>query len=98
MMKKAEMNKILLVNTVDSSRKVLISLLEESGFHVLVSDVPGEAIKIFQESPFDLVILNLNVPNSLDVLKEINNTSPNTPVIIISEKITIINVIQTTVI
>ena len=92
-MEKAEINRVLLIQKVTDRRKSLIALLEDGGLHVSVADVANGGVALFQEQDFDVIVIDLNVNGSLDALAAINSLSPTTPIILVSEKITIINVI-----
>ena len=64
------------------------TILEESGYRVIVAQNGDEALKLFKQNCQDisLAIVDLIMPglNGLEVMDEIHKISPHTPVIISS--------------
>ncbi len=72
-------------------RRILVTLLEESGFHVDVATHGGEARSLLQgEAPYDLVLMDIMMPEAtgLEVLAEIRRLPHrrSTPVVILTAK------------
>jgi two-component system, NarL family, invasion response regulator UvrY len=62
-------------------------IAENPGMSVTAEAGDGiEAMRILQSQPFDVVLLDITMPNKngLDVLKELHNESPKTPVLVLS--------------
>ncbi|MBN9288314.1 MAG: hypothetical protein BGO43_09280 [Gammaproteobacteria bacterium 39-13] len=60
--------------------------LEDSGFEVTTTTKPTEALKIFEEIKPDLVLTDLHMPtmSGIELLSSLKESSPNTPVVILS--------------
>ena len=71
--------KILIIDREPDIRKSLEALLRKEGYHVRSASGGKEAIDILKSEPFDLVIMDINLPgtNGLNVMKNINPSSPN---------------------
>ena len=54
---------ILIVDDQTTLTAVLQHVLKEDGYHVQVACTAGEAMEKFNETPFDLVIIDINLPD-----------------------------------
>lgn len=66
-------------------RKLLCGNLRASGYHVLTAADGSEALKLIAERPFDLLLLDVNMPgpNGFEVLREVRSNAA-VPVLIVS--------------
>lgn len=66
---------ILVVDDVLSIRKTTKKMLENSGFNVVISQNGAEAVKIMNESQFDVVLMDLQMPvmDGIEAMKAIRN-------------------------
>ena len=62
---------ILVVDDQITLTSVLLHILEEAGYHVEVAHTAEEAIEKFNKIPFDLAIIDINLPgmSGLDLLE-----------------------------
>lgn len=79
-------NRILVVDDEDALRTVLSSELEGEGYNVASAADGSEAIEILKKSAFDLILLDIKMPNvdGFEVLKFIKETHPLTKVIMLT--------------
>ena len=68
---KQVMENILVVDDQTTLTSVLLHILEDDGYHVEVAHTAEEALKKFDETPFDLAIIDINLPgmSGLDLLE-----------------------------
>lgn len=80
------MTKILIIDDELIVRTALKGVLSNHGFEVKVCENGRKALTLLQEESFDLVLLDLRLPdiNGLDLLPEIKKFSPHTGVIVIT--------------
>lgn len=80
------MNKILVIEDHQSTRKGLSSLLKQAGYTVDETDNGFEAESIVTSVPYDLILIDLILPqtNGLHLLKKIKEIFPSTEVIIMT--------------
>ena len=80
------MKKLLVVDDEILLRKVIGDYFEDAGFEVLLADQGVNGLDLFRQEQPDAVILDLDMPklNGFELLKIINQSSPETPVIVIS--------------
>lgn len=80
-------DKILLIEDDPSISEMVTNFLSKEGFCVIHSSDGKEAMDLFEQQTFDLVILDLMLPkqSGIDCLKEMRNQSL-VPVLIISAK------------
>mmetsp|Transcript_1543 Transcript_1543/g.2148 ORF Transcript_1543/g.2148 Transcript_1543/m.2148 type:complete len:421 (-) Transcript_1543:1507-2769(-) len=66
---------ILVVDDVSTIRKTTKKMLENSGFNVVISQNGAEAVKIMNESQFDVVLMDLQMPvmDGIEAMKAIRN-------------------------
>ncbi|HKS94981.1 MAG TPA: response regulator, partial [Terriglobia bacterium] len=77
---------ILIVDDEQEVRESLEQLLKLEGYQPVAASTGGEGLKKAEESLFDLVLLDINLPDQsgLDVLKSLKHESPDTGVIMIT--------------
>jgi len=77
---------ILVVDDERSVRTVLSQVLEGDGFKVTAAATGEEALRLFKERPFDLVIIDIVLPgmSGIEVLERIKKLYPAVQVIIIT--------------
>jgi DNA-binding NtrC family response regulator len=80
------MAKVLVIDDEANLRKVLAALLRRDGYDVTVAEDGEMGIAEFQKSGADAVITDLVMPKvgGMEVLKAVNSTDPEVPVIIIT--------------
>jgi two-component system, response regulator, stage 0 sporulation protein F len=78
--------KILIVDDEEGILLLYKEELEEEGFGVVTAMNGEQALHIFNESPPNLVILDINMPgiNGIQVLRQMKEINPNLPVILSS--------------
>ncbi|MBI3004548.1 MAG: response regulator [Ignavibacteriales bacterium] len=79
-------NKILVVDDEDALRTVLSAELEGEGYQVGTAADGQEAINILGKSAFDLILLDIKMPNvdGFEVLKFVKEKHPKTKVIMLT--------------
>lgn len=84
--KRASHSRLLLVDDEGMLRKPASEFLERFGFQVGQASSGEEALEMFTEQPFDLVITDMVMPgmNGKQLIDELRKLSPNIPVIYIS--------------
>lgn len=82
----AEKNRILVVDDEDALRTVLSSELEGEGYKVNAAADGAEAITILKSHAFDLILLDIKMPNvdGFEVLKFVKDNHPTTKVIMLT--------------
>lgn len=67
-------------------RESISAYLEDSGFSVVAADGGKEGLRLFQEISPAIVLTDLRMPDvdGLEVLKQVADQSPDTPVIVVS--------------
>ncbi|HEX9824087.1 MAG TPA: response regulator [Actinomycetota bacterium] len=80
------MARILIVDDDEQVRASLSSLLEGSGHECQVADAPGSARTALENSAFDLVLLDVRMPegSGLEVLRAVTADSPDTAVVMVT--------------
>ncbi len=75
---------ILIVDDEASLRQTLARILQRAGFEVTTSTNGGEALSLLSQHSFDLVYLDIRMPdmNGLEVLQAIHAKFPDLPVIL----------------
>jgi len=78
--------KILIVDDEKGYRTVLKLGLEDEGYETMEASSGSEATKLIKENTFDLVVLDLRMPDidGLEVLKAVREISPTTDCVMIS--------------
>lgn len=82
----AEKNRILVVDDEDALRTVLSAELEGEGYRVSSAGDGAEAINILRGQIFDLILLDIKMPNvdGFEVLKFVKESQPATKVIMLT--------------
>jgi DNA-binding NtrC family response regulator len=77
---------ILVVDDEAEIREGLRALLTSEGFDTTLSETGGAGLKKLEERPFDLLLLDVSLPdrNGLDLLREIRQRDPHLPIILIT--------------
>ncbi len=80
------MSKIFVIEDDPELREVMATILRVEGYEYETFGEGKSAIKRFSESPADLVITDLKLPelNGIEILKELKGIEPNIPVIMIT--------------
>ena len=78
--------KILVVDDDQDGLQLLDFALQSKGWDVAVASLGSEALELFRKDAFDLVLLDLRLPDidGLEVMTQIKEISPDIEVIIIS--------------
>ncbi|MGC9941850.1 MAG: response regulator [Verrucomicrobiota bacterium] len=81
-------SKILLVDDDPAIRKILLRLLSEEGYSVLPAANGVEALEFASVAKFDLVLLDLNMPqkNGWETFERLAADDPLLPVIVITAR------------
>ena len=76
-------SKILLLEDDLNLSETVCDYLEEKGFEVVCAYDGDEALSLIYENDFDLLLLDVNVPNKngFEVLKEVRKEDSNIPAI-----------------
>ena len=79
--------KILLVDDDPNIRQLVNLYLEKEGFEVVMAERGDEAVKLFKQSPPNLMLLDLMLPgmDGWEVCREVRKTS-NLPIIMLTAK------------
>jgi len=79
-------NKILIIDDEKLVRESIAVYLEDSGYEVVEAQDGKQGIELFCEFHPDLVLCDLRMPqvDGLEVLKQLSEISPDTPIIIVS--------------
>jgi DNA-binding NtrC family response regulator len=78
--------RVLVVDDEEVIRDVLGTLLTREGYEVASAASAGEAIALFENEPYDVVLLDLMLPDrpGLDVLRDIRRRDPDAVVVIVT--------------
>jgi DNA-binding NtrC family response regulator len=78
--------RVLVVDDEEVIRDVLGTLLTREGYEVAAAASAGEAISIFENDAYDVVLLDLMLPDrpGLDVLRDIRRRDPDAVVVIVT--------------
>jgi two-component system, NtrC family, response regulator HydG len=77
---------ILLIEDDLTFSRILEGFLTKHGYRVTVSNKGKDGLKIFQGRSFDMVLLDYRLPDAtgMEILTEIKNSNPATPVVIMT--------------
>jgi len=80
------MSTILIVEDDASFRRILEYQLTEAGYNTTVAEDGEKALELFSKHRYRVVVTDLNLPelSGEEVLKQIKQQSPDTPVIILT--------------
>jgi DNA-binding NtrC family response regulator len=80
------LGRILVVDDEESMCQYLSILLKKEGYEVLTVNSGQEALQVFETSPVDLVMTDIQMPkmDGIQLLKGIKGIDPNLPVIIMT--------------
>lgn len=80
------MSSILVVDDEKSMRELLVIVLEKDGHQVATARNGEVAVKMIEESDFDVVLTDINMPraNGIDVLDAVKRIHSSTPVIMMT--------------
>jgi two-component system response regulator PilR (NtrC family) len=78
--------RILVVDDERSMREMLTILLEREGYEAVEAGNGTDALRLFEASPFDLVISDIQMPglNGIELLERIKKLAPEVPVLMIT--------------
>jgi CheY-like chemotaxis protein len=88
--------KILVVDREPDIRKILKTILRKEGYQVRSAKGGDEALDIFKSEPFDLVIMDINMPvtSGLEVLREMKRLDEDIKLIVLTGSVSIGNAVQ----
>jgi DNA-binding NtrC family response regulator len=83
---KTDVKRALIVDDEDATRDLLVSFLEMIGFETLSAADGEEALRIYKNSPVDVVISDMMMPKmgGMDLLRELKQTDPDVIFILIT--------------
>ncbi len=78
--------RILVIDDDEPVRRLFKETLEKNNYHVLTSDNGNKAVKLTQSWNFDLIFLDLKMPDmdGVETLRRIRRVDKSVPVVIIS--------------
>jgi len=78
--------KLLIIDDDSIVRHNVVAYLEDSGFDILEADEGAQGLELFYSQCPDVVLTDLRMPtkDGLQVLEEVHQCSPDTPVIVMS--------------
>lgn len=78
---------LLVVDDEIQMRRLLRLTLEHAGYHVTLAENGAEALRLGSEHPFDLIVLDLGLPDidGLEILKKIRSWAEH-PIVILSAR------------
>lgn len=80
------MTKILLIEDDDLTRQTLQTALERMGIDVVAAPEGDAGLRLFEESPAEIVITDMVMPgmDGLDVIGRLRSTTPDVKIVAIS--------------
>ncbi len=80
------MSTILVIDDDLAILKLFGTILEDGGYSVQLSHSGGDAKKLLRQTPIDLVVLDLNMPepDGFDLLKELRASMPGLRIVVVS--------------
>ena len=80
------MDRVLIVEDVDSLRDVLSAVLEREGYTVVACGSAEEALEAFKQSTFSLVLSDFKLPEmtGIDLLRSVRKRSANVPFLLMT--------------
>jgi len=78
--------KLLLIDDQINVISSIKEAIEPAGHDCVMCEKPEQAIRLFKENPFDVVITDYRMPNmnGIEVLKKVQTIRPETPVILLT--------------
>ncbi len=78
--------RVLIVDDEETTQLILQTHLEKNGFHATLASTAEEMNQYLQENDFDLVLLDLQLPDGdgIELIRPVQDSIPNVPVIIIT--------------
>jgi len=78
--------RVLVVDDEQTTQLILKTHLEKNGFHATVAGTAEEMNRHLEENDFDLILLDLQLPDGdgIELIKPVQDSIPNVPVIIIT--------------
>ena len=78
--------RILLVDDNASGLKARALILEENGYHTVTTTSPKEALNLFTQESFDLVVTDYRMPlmNGTELIRELRSHCLDVPIILLS--------------
>lgn len=97
-MEKEKQRLILLVDDHDATRETLTEVIRDLGHSVRAAADQAEAVRFIDSERFDLVLTDLKLPDGsgIEVMRHLKQTSPETPVVMITGHATIENAVEAT--
>jgi len=88
--------KILVIDRELDIRKTLETLLRKEGYQVRSASGGDEAVDTFKSEPFDLVIMDINMPvtTGLKVMRNIKKLDEEIEIIVLTGSVSVYNTIQ----
>lgn len=85
----AAAKRVLVVDDDQDIRRLLAKVIETLKIHVSLADNGEEALRMFREGAFDLVITDIQMPkmDGYCLMREIKAMSRNTPVVLITGQV-----------
>ena len=89
---------ILIVDDEDATRELCRDIASEMGLEVRTASTTNEALEVLEQSPIDIVVTDLRVPQlgGLELLKRISSIQPNTAVMVLTQYGTIETAVEAT--
>lgn len=77
------MKRILTVDDSEPMRKMLGIVLKAGGYDVVSAGDGAEGLQLFQNSPVDLIITDINMPvmDGIEFIRQIRLVSPDVPIV-----------------
>lgn len=92
----AKEEKVLIIDDELFSREYFQKIFEKTNFSVKTASNGSDGLGFFRGFPYDLVILDIRLPDAdgIDILKQIKEINPLTPVVIITAYGTVENAVR----
>ncbi|MGD1210252.1 MAG: sigma-54 dependent transcriptional regulator [Candidatus Acidiferrales bacterium] len=89
---------VLIVDDEDATRNLCRDVVAESGLRTRTASTTEQALEILEESPIDIVITDLRVPQlgGLELLKRVREAHPQTAVMVLTQYGTIESAVEAT--
>lgn len=77
---------VLVVDDEAALRRVIRSSLVATGFAVEEASTGGDALNVVKQRPFDLILLDVNMPgmNGIDACRQIRSLAPRTGIVMVT--------------